>query len=589
MEQALAACVTDLHYRIQRRSRLIKPIKLQFPKILDATSRHCCFMIEAERDISVGSAVPFSFNTAAQQLYSQVTVENTTDIVWATQKKTYINAPVVEGDFSPTLCMFAYCYVSNSDTAVLISAHLIPVNLREKKGEGKQPELASKYRFLPSQLHPDLLRAIIRMCQFNDSTQLFGEGFLRALCQYLHSGHPDTAKYLDDGKVVQPLLFAHPTSEIRSPTSTQSLVTTGSMPSIETGTGSEMETDEAHLDRMSSQSSLIDGVDASLVNSDGEDELMLPQLEDIPQALLSPLGGTTVGRQKRRAEPVGPADPDTNTTTPAAVSMPHFFTCGKLVAPVRIVETGGMGDMLRPTTGFIDCPVRVRKLQYNIESRLDGEAVQKAMTVNRPTLRLELEHLAGFYHEEYEKCKLLESTPGQTTFFNNPMVALRSVSHLRKGDNEDHALHLRYDVTSYIHHRCMRAIWLKLSEDWKTWFVRNNDFSFSTSFGLHLAVITNDQPPCIAFVQRSNSVASATGKWQSGFVEGAQLKDVTRPSKEHPENSSVPDGIYDPYATARRGLAEELGLNLNDAEFRKVLNLSIFYQKTDTCEVRHYC
>lgn len=90
---------------------------------------------------------------------------------------------------------------------------------------------------------------------------------------------------------------------------------------------------------------------------------------------------------------------------------------------------------------------------------------------------------------------------------NNPTIALKSLVTPREGELEKQEILLNFAEGTYVHHRAMRDIWRKLSNAEKEQLVPSKsqvNQSFSTSFGLHVAVITADDPPKFLFCRRAN-------------------------------------------------------------------------------------
>lgn len=90
---------------------------------------------------------------------------------------------------------------------------------------------------------------------------------------------------------------------------------------------------------------------------------------------------------------------------------------------------------------------------------------------------------------------------------NNPTIALKSLVTPREGELERQEILLNFAEGTYVHHRAMRDIWRKLSDTEREQLVPSKsqvNQAFSTSFGLHVAVITADNPPKFLFCRRAN-------------------------------------------------------------------------------------
>ena len=87
-----------------------------------------------------------------------------------------------------------------------------------------------------------------------------------------------------------------------------------------------------------------------------------------------------------------------------------------------------------------------------------------------------------------------------------PNIALKKLTTLREGYDEEQCVDLKFAQATYVHHRAMRDVWKSLDENAKTKILPCKTFvhpMFSTSFGLHVAVITADEPPMFVFTRRA--------------------------------------------------------------------------------------
>ena len=88
-------------------------------------------------------------------------------------------------------------------------------------------------------------------------------------------------------------------------------------------------------------------------------------------------------------------------------------------------------------------------------------------------------------------------------------VALKDLHIPLRTDGNQDSLTLKFCANSYPHHRAMREVWReKMSTEDKQNEVpckRKVNQDFSTSFGLHISVITADDPPKILFFKRENT------------------------------------------------------------------------------------
>ena len=88
-----------------------------------------------------------------------------------------------------------------------------------------------------------------------------------------------------------------------------------------------------------------------------------------------------------------------------------------------------------------------------------------------------------------------------------PAIALKSLVTSREEEQERQEIQLSFGQTTSCHHRAIREIWRKLEERTKREFVvcKNTVHPvFSTSFGLHVAVLTADNPQKFIFTRISN-------------------------------------------------------------------------------------
>ncbi|XP_068751255.1 uncharacterized protein [Montipora capricornis] len=165
---------------------------------------------------------------------------------------------------------------------------------------------------------------------------------------------------------------------------------------------------------------------------------------------------------------------------------------------------------------------------------------------------------------------------------DNPAIALKSLITSREEEEERQEIQLSFGQTTYCHHRAVREIWRNLEEHTKRELVvcKNTVHPvFSTSFGLHVAVLTADKPQKFIFARRANREGMATpGKFTCGAVESASVKDYV-----YKETEGGREAYVDLIQTAKRGLEEEFGVELKDDDIR-ALCLTTVYLKFDTHE-----
>ncbi|XP_020605710.1 mitogen-activated protein kinase mpk-1-like [Orbicella faveolata] len=140
---------------------------------------------------------------------------------------------------------------------------------------------------------------------------------------------------------------------------------------------------------------------------------------------------------------------------------------------------------------------------------------------------------------------------------DNPAIALKSLITSREEEEERQEIQLMFGQSTYCHHRAVREIWRNLDDSKKRELVvcKNTVHPvFSTSFGLHVAVLTADSPQKFIFARRANREGMATpGKFTCGAVESASVKDYIYKDGE---------AYVDLVQTAARGLEEELRVEL---------------------------
>lgn len=161
---------------------------------------------------------------------------------------------------------------------------------------------------------------------------------------------------------------------------------------------------------------------------------------------------------------------------------------------------------------------------------------------------------------------------------DNPAIALKTLITSREKEEERQEIQLMFGQSTYCHHRAVREIWRNLEDSKKREFVVCKTTVhpvFSTSFGLHVAVLTADKPQKFIFARRANREGMATpGKFTCGAVESASVKDYI-----YQNGKSYVDLIQ----TAARGLEEELRVELKDSDI-EALCLTTVYLKFDTHE-----
>ncbi|KAI8491442.1 hypothetical protein Bbelb_306420 [Branchiostoma belcheri] len=215
------------------------------------------------------------------------------------------------------------------------------------------------------------------------------------------------------------------------------------------------------------------------------------------------------------------------------------------------------------------------------------------------------------YDEHY---KTFRFQADQKIIDDNPMLALKQLVTDRAGPEEEQKLELKLDVlplynwglmaarhlslscglilskfkwwkfveSTYCHHRAMREIWRSFQEPEQRERVPCKSIvhpHYSTSFGLHVAILTNegpDNPQKFIFARRAKREGMASpGAFTCGAVESCSVKDyIVR------ENG---DTYVSLLKTATRGLDEELRVDLQDSD-PEALVLNTVYLKFDNHE-----
>ncbi|XP_069132318.1 uncharacterized protein [Argopecten irradians] len=161
---------------------------------------------------------------------------------------------------------------------------------------------------------------------------------------------------------------------------------------------------------------------------------------------------------------------------------------------------------------------------------------------------------------------------------NNPTTALKNLVLARPGEDEKQTIDLFFKESDYCHHRSMRQMWMSLSSSEKNREVPyKGDVHpyFSNSFGLHVAILTNegpDKPQKFVFPQRARRKGmSSPGNFTCGAVESVSKPDYVNVKGETYVNL---------LNTAARGLMEEIGLELSGDDLDAIC-LTTIYLKFD--------
>jgi 8-oxo-dGTP pyrophosphatase MutT (NUDIX family) len=142
-------------------------------------------------------------------------------------------------------------------------------------------------------------------------------------------------------------------------------------------------------------------------------------------------------------------------------------------------------------------------------------------------------------------------------FEGTPKIAPKRILLDRSQGEEAKILKFEYAQSpGYVHQRAASEVYRRLEPSARAELtlepLTTMEPFFSNSLGIILAVITGDSQ--LVFVERGGSTAVNRERIVCGVVEGLTIQDLHQ-------------GSIDPYQAANRALNEELGINLEPAEF----------------------
>ncbi|XP_074627554.1 uncharacterized protein LOC141885649 [Acropora palmata] len=253
----------------------------------------------------------------------------------------------------------------------------------------------------------------------------------------------------------------------------------------------------------------------------------------------------------------------------AETQSAEFFSCGFLQHTSIFVAESLVDESIE---GFLK--TRVRPQGFLNESLLCKVEVGNKAYKDVPN--------EWIYEQDYrENYARFRQAAIDKKIEDNPAIALKVLITSREEEEERQEIQLRFGQTTYCHHRAIREIWRNLEEHTKRELVVCKNAVhpvFSTSFGLHVAVLTADKPQKFIFARRANREGMATpGKFTCGAVESASVKDYVYKGEDGAEV------FVDLIQTAKRGLEEELRVELIGDDI-KALCLTTVYLKFDTHE-----
>jgi hypothetical protein len=157
------------------------------------------------------------------------------------------------------------------------------------------------------------------------------------------------------------------------------------------------------------------------------------------------------------------------------------------------------------------------------------------------------------YPEIYAKFhEKLSNDVAQGKIQNNIIFSLQNVKQIREEGEERQELRLVFKKTTYLHHRTMLAVWQSLDDQTKWNEIKDQKHNlhpkFATSFGVQIGIITKDN--YLVFSKRANTVTINPNLMICTMTEGMSSADVDK------------KGNPDIFNTAKRGLNEELGVNV---------------------------
>ncbi|XP_060072385.1 uncharacterized protein LOC132552248 [Ylistrum balloti] len=246
----------------------------------------------------------------------------------------------------------------------------------------------------------------------------------------------------------------------------------------------------------------------------------------------------------------------------------EFFSCGFMEKTDIFVADSYIGED-DATLGYLESPNRKRPTGYD-HNNLICKIETEGAPYRDPHIQWTEEEIA-----QYQDClqKYLQMAKSRE-IDNNPTSALKGLVLARPGEDEKQTIALNFKESDYCHHRSMREIWMSLSPSEKNQEVPcKGDVHpyFSNSFGLHVAILTNegpDKPQKFVFPQRARRKGmSSPGNFTCGAVES-----VSKPDYVNIEGETYVNLLN----TAARGLMEEIGLELTGNDLDAICLMTIY-------------
>ncbi|XP_046859842.1 mitogen-activated protein kinase kinase kinase dlk-1-like [Xenia sp. Carnegie-2017] len=245
-----------------------------------------------------------------------------------------------------------------------------------------------------------------------------------------------------------------------------------------------------------------------------------------------------------------------------AMQTSEFFTCGFLKNTKIVIADSLVNESMRSSgTGYFQGYPRDCLL---CELEADDERDYEIFDFS--------------YSEDYRiRHDYWRNAAQDNKIDDNVLIALSDLTTSREGEDEEQRVVLKMRETRYVHHRAMRDVWKSFDEKTqnehlpcKTSVHRH----FSTSFGLHIAVITADGMFIFTSRAKRDGIAGP-GNLTCGAVESCSTNDYVKKD----------DGktYVDLVKTSARGLNEELGINLQGSDLDAIC-LTTVYLKYDNHE-----
>lgn len=261
---------------------------------------------------------------------------------------------------------------------------------------------------------------------------------------------------------------------------------------------------------------------------------------------------------------------DTNPYESGSVDS-DFFTCGflrdtKLFIADSLIQETDVKDRSYPK-GYSE-----QSLTCEIEAEKQNKLPEDVQ---------DWEHYSCYL----QKIKDFAERTRKGEIKRNTSVALSHLHIPSRTDENNDSLTLKFCVNSYAHHRAMREVWRNemslMDKQNEVPCKRKVHPHFSTSFGLHVTVLTADKPQEVLFFQRENTGTDP----KLGSIPSPGLFTCTMTKGVHKECICDIGGkkVISLLRCAALCLNEELNIKLEPDEY-KAINLHTIYLKFDNHE-----